>query len=465
MREKTLLLGLSFLLLGGCSMAPKYNRPDVPVPKAWPESTAVEAGSAAAPGAADLAWREFFTDTSLRFVIELALVHNRDLRIAALNVEKARALYRIQRSNLLPSVAAAAGADDYRVPEQMTSDGDSYTVAQYSVLGTISWELDLFGRVRSLKAKALNQFFATAQARTAVKISLVAAVAENYLTLAADQEALRLAQATLEAQKTSYDLIQKSRDAGVSSDLVLRQSQSQVEAARVDVARYTGLVAVDKNALNLLVGTAVSADLLPDGLGTVGELKDVSAGLDSEVLLRRPDILAAEFLLKGANANIGAARAAFFPRISLTAAAGTVGPELSSLFESGTGSWSFVPQIVAPIFAGGSLTASLKAAKVDRSIAVAQYEKTIQSAFREVSDALVRRITFASQLDAQMALVSALDESYRLSDARYKAGIDSYLGVLVTQRSLYDAQRGLVAIRLARQANQVALFKVLGGGI
>jgi len=465
MREKTLLLGLSFLLLGGCSMAPKYNRPDVPVPKAWPESAAVEAGSAGAPGAANLAWREFFTDTSLRFVIELALVHNRDLRIAALNVEKARALYRIQRSNLLPGVAAAAGANDYRVPEQMTSDGDSYTVAQYSVLGTVSWELDLFGRVRSLKAKALNQFFATAQARTAAQISLVAAVAENYLTLAADQEALRLAQATLEAQKTSYDLIQKSRDAGVSSDLVLRQSQSQVEAARVDVARYTGLVAVDKNALNLLVGTAVSADLLPDGLGTVGELKDVYAGLDSEVLLRRPDILAAEFQLKGTNANIGAARAAFFPRISLTAAAGTVGPELSSLFESGTGSWSFVPQIVAPIFAGGSLAANLKAAKVDRDIAVALYEKAIQSAFREVSDALVRRIAFVSQLDGQEALVDALGESYRLSEARYKAGIDSYLGVLVTQRSFYDAQRGLVAIRLARQVNQVELFKAVGGGI
>jgi outer membrane protein, multidrug efflux system len=322
-----------------------------------------------------------------------------------------------------------------------------------------------FGRIRSLKAKALNQFFATAQARSAAQISLVAAVAENYLTLAADQEALRLAQATLETQKTSYEMIKKTREAGVASDLALRQSQSLVEAARVDVARYAGLVAVDKNALNALVGAAVSADLLPDGLGSVGELKDISAGLDSGILLRRPDILAAEYALKGANANIGAARAAFFPRISLTAAAGTVGPDLASLFESGTGSWSFVPQIVAPIFAGGSLAANLKVAKVDRAIAVAQYEKAIQSAFREVSDALTRRAAIASQLEAQQALVNALDESYRLSEARYKEGIDGYLGVLVTQRALYDAERGLVSTRLARQANQVALFKVMGGGI
>jgi outer membrane protein, multidrug efflux system len=465
MRNKILLTGLSLLILGGCSMAPKYNRPDAPVSGTWPESAGVKADAATAPAAADLAWREFFTDPDLRSVIELALAGNRDLRIAALNVEKARALYRIQRSNLLPSAAAAAGADNYRVPEQMSTTGTAYTVEQYSVLGTASWELDLFGRIRSLKAKALNQFFATAQARAAAQISLVAAVAENYLTLAADQEALRLAQATLEAQKASYDMIQKSRDAGISSDLVLRQSQSQVEAARVDVARYTGLVAVDKNALRFLVGAAVSDDLMPDGLGTVGEMKDISAGLDSGVLLRRPDILAAEYELKSANANIGAARAAFFPRISLTAAAGTLAPGLSALFESGTGTWSFTPQIVTPIFAGGSLAANLKVAKVDRDISVAQYEKAIQAAFREVSDALARRLALVNQLDAQEALVNALDESYRLSDARYKAGIDNYLGVLVTQRSLYDAQRGLVSTRLARQANQVALFKVLGGGI
>jgi len=459
MRNKIFSLALAVLLLGGCTMIPKYNRPESPVPAALP------AGSSAAPAAADLAWREFFTDPGLRAVIEMALENNRDLRIAALNVEKTQALYRIQRASLYPSVAAAAGADNYRLPQQMSSTGNPQTIEQWSVLGTASWEIDLFGRLRSLKAKALNQFLATVEARKAAQISLVAAVADGYLMLAADREALDLAQATLEAQKTSYDLILKSRDAGVTSDLTLRQAQSQVEAARVDVARYTGLVATDTNALNLLAGKPIPDDSLPGGLNSLAELKDISAGLDSGILLQRPDILAAEYQLKGANANIGAARAAFFPRISLTAAAGSLAPELSHLFQDGTGYWNYAPQIVQPIFAGGSLVANLRVAKVDRDIAVAQYEKAIQTAFREVSDALVRRQALVNQLDAQQSLVNALDESYRLSDARYKEGIDSYLGVLVSQRSLYDAQRGLVSTRLAQRSNQIALFKVLGGGL
>lgn len=460
MRSKIFVLSLIALLLGGCTMIPKYHRPEAPVPAALPGSVA-----AAAPAAADLAWREFFTDPGLRAVIELALANNRDLRIAALNVEKMQALYRIQRSSLYPGAAAAAGSDNYRIPRQMSTSGSAYTVEQYSVMGTASWEIDLFGRLRSLKARALNQFLATVEGRKAAEISLVAAVADGYLMLAADREALRLALATLETQRASYDLIARSREAGVASDLTLRQSQSQVEAARVEVAIYTGFVATDINALNLLAGEQVAAEALPAGLADVAELEDISTGLDSAVLLQRPDIVAAEYLLKGANANIGAARAAFFPRISLTGAAGALAPALSHLFESGTGSWSYAPQIVQPIFAGGSLAANLKAAKVDRAIAVAEYEKAIQTAFREVSDALALRSTLMEQLDAQESLVNALDESYRLSEARYKEGIDSYLGVLVTQRSLYDAQRGLVSTRLVRRTNQVALFKVLGGGL
>jgi len=464
MRSKTLILGLSALLLGGCTLMPKYHRPESPVPATLPASAATRAGSPTTPLATDLGWREFFTDTRLRSVIELALANNRDLQIAALNVDKVRAAYRIQRASLLPSLAASAGADNYRVPDQM-SDNGPYEVAQYSIQGSVSWEIDLFGRLRSLRKKALNQYFATDQARAATQMSLVAAVAEGYLALAADQENLRLSQATLDAQRASYDLIRQSRDAGVASDLTLRQSQSQVEAARVNVAQYTGLVAIDQNALNVLAGIPVPADLLPTGLDAVGEVKDVSAGLTSEILLRRPDILAAEYQLKGANASIGAARAAFFPRISLTAAAGIIAPDVSTIFDAGSGAWSFKPQVVQPIFAGGSLVAGLKVAKVDRQIAVAQYEKAIQVAFREVSDALVRRATLVEQLDAQQALVNALDESYRLADARYKEGVDNYLGVLVSQRSLFDAQRGLVATRLARRANQIALFKVLGGGV
>jgi multidrug efflux system outer membrane protein len=469
--NKIISLGIAALLLGGCTMIPKYQRPEAPVPAALPGGTAAPAGAAAAsattglPAASELAWQEFFTDPGLRAVIELALANNRDLRIAALNVDRMQAFYRIQRSNLYPSVAAVAGAESTGIPRQMSSTDESYTVGQYSVLGTASWELDLFGRLRSQNAKALDQFLATVEGRKATQISLVAAVANGYLLLAADRESLDLARATLEAQKTSYDLIQKSRDAGVASDLTLSQAQSQVEAARVDVARYSGFVATDINALNLLAGTQVPGELLPGGLAAVAELRDISAGLDSEILLQRPDIVAAEYRLKGANANIGAARAAFFPRISLTGALGTLAPGLSNLFQSGTGAWSYSAQIAQPIFAGGALKANLKGAKVDRDIAVAEYEKAIQTAFRETGDALALRSTLVDQLDAQQSLVGALDKSYRLSEALFKEGIDSYLGVLINQRSLYLAQRSLVATRLARRSNQVTLYKVLGGGL
>ncbi len=461
MRKTTILIGLAALLLsGGCTMIPRYQRPDSPVPASLPGTPL----TADAP-AGDLAWQKFFTGKNLQSLIELALSHNRDLRIAALNVEKLQAAYRIQRAGLLPGLSATAGAENYRVPERMTSDDQGYNVAQYSIRGAVSWEIDLFGRLRSLRKKALNQFLASDQARNATRISLLAAVADSYLNLAADREILKLAQATLEAQKASYELIRQSRDAGLSSDLSLYQSQSQVEAARADVARYSGLVALDRNALNLLVGTAVGDELLPDGLTAITELQDISTGLESDILLRRPDIRAAEFQLQSVNANIGAARAAFFPRISLTAAIGTVAPELSSLFETGTGSWTFAPQIVQPLFNGGSLLANLKAAKVDRDIAVAQYEKSIQTAFREVSDALARRTALVEQLAAQQSLVEALERSYNLSSARFNEGVDSYLGVLVSQRSFYDGQRALIATRLARLSNQVALYKVLGGGI
>jgi len=270
---------------------------------------------------------------------------------------------------------------------------------------------------------------------------------------------------TLEAQQASYELIRATRDAGIASDLDLRQSQSQVEAARVNVAAYTGAVAVDRNALELLVGAPLAPDLLPDEFGAVTDPRGISAGLSSDVLLCRPDILAAEHRLRAANANIGAARAAFFPRISLTASYGTQGPELSDLFAAGTRTWTFVPQIVAPLFASGSLLANLKVSKVDREIAVALYEKAIQTAFAEVSDALTLRTTLVAQREAQEALVVALEETWRLYDARYQAGIDSYLGVLVAQQALFNAQKGEVNVRLAEQANLVTLYKVLGGGV
>jgi multidrug efflux system outer membrane protein len=398
-------------------------------------------------------------------VIELALANSRDLRVAMLNVEKVRAAYRIQRASLLPTVGAMAGASAERVPGKMTDDDEAFTTEVYTAaFGISDWEIDFFGRVRSLRKSALEQYLATEQAARAARLALVAAVAQTYLAVAADTDGLRLSKGTLEAQQASLALIQKSRDLGVASDLELSQIRSQVEAARAEVARYTALLAIDRNALAVLVGTPIGAELLPDGLAAVSAPRPVRSGLSSEVLLRRPDILAAEHQLRSANASIGAARAAFFPRISLTAGVGSVSTELSDLLGSGTGTWSFAPQILAPLFTGGANMARLKASKLDRDIAVARYEKAIQQAFAEVQNALTLQTTLVAQRNAQEALVQALETTHRLSDARFEAGLDSYLAVLVAQRALFAAQQGLVAVRLAEQANRVTLYKVLGGG-
>ena len=463
MNRRLIPLLLASLLMGGCTMIPKYERPAQPVPDAWADGA--PAKGEPAPTAADLRWQDFFTDARLRALIDLALANNRDLRVATLNIDRMRALYRIQRSDLYPTIGVQAVGNRYRTPEKMADSGVAKTASVYTVeVGLASWELDFFGRIRSLNARSLEQYLATEEARRAAQTSLVAGVAAGYLALAADGENLRLARVTLEAQQSSYELIRETRDAGLASDLDLRQAQSQVEAARVNVAAFTGAVAVDQHALQLVVGSPVGPELLPERFETVTDPKGVAAGLPSDVLLRRPDILAAEHLLRGANANIGAARAAFFPRISLTATFGTQGPQLSDLFGPGTTSWSVVPQIVAPLFASGSLLANLKVSEVDREIAVAQYEKAIQGAFAEVSDALTLRTTLVAQREAQEALVVALDETWRLYDARYQAGIDSYLGVLVAQQALFNAQKGEVSVRLAEQANLVTLYKVLGGG-
>jgi len=455
-------LGLSIslgTLFTACDLSPKYTRPTAPVPQNLPDSTA----SAGAPAPAELHWQDYFTDPGMQSVIKLAIDNNRDMRIASLNVEKAQALYRIQRSNMTPTMGIRGSGNKYRQPEKMNG-GTAKIIEQDSVnVGVLSWELDFFGRLRSLRKQAMNQYLATEQAKAAAQISLVGTVAQSYFTYAADQENLDLAQRTFDAQKAYYDLIHQSNELGVASELDLRQAQSQMESARVDVARFRGLVAMDLNALELVVGTSVPAGQLPKGLSAIAPLKDVSAGLSSDVLLRRPDILRTEYQLKAANANIGAARAAFFPNVSLTAGIGTMSPEFSSLFTSGTGTWSFTPQINLPLFAGGSLWANLKVAKTDRDIAVAQYESAVQTAFREVADGLVRRSTYVEQLDAQRALVESLETTYRLSDLRYKEGLDGYLGVLVAQRSLYSAQQGWVATRLANQINQITLYKALGG--
>ena len=449
-------------------MAPKYTRPEAPVPAAWPQGPAYKevGGAAPAKAVADIPWQEFFVDPKLRKLIALALDNNRDLRVAALNIERSRAQYQIQRSDLFPKVDANASATYQRIAEDFSGLGISLDIHQYNVgLGISSYELDLFGRVRSLKDQALEQFFATGQARRSVQISLVAEVAANYLTLAADRELLKLAKDTLTSQQTSYQLVRSRYESGISSALDLHQAQTSVDTARVDIARYTTFVAQDENALNLVVGSRVPAELLPAAFSeTLTALKDLQPDLPSDVLLVRPDILQAEHLLKGANANIGAARAAFFPRITLVSSVGLGSDDLSGLFKSGAFVYKVAPQISLPIFNAGSNRANLKVAEVDRDIAVAQYEKAIQNAFREVADALAQRGTIDDQLKAQQSLTDATSESYRLSKARYEKGVDSYLNVLDSQRSLYGAQQSLISVRLSRFANLVTLYKVLGGG-
>ncbi len=400
----------------------------------------------------------------LQTIIATALQNNRDLRVAALNVERARAMYRVQRAELYPTVQTDASAIRQRVMLSGAKTSGMVTLESYGVnLGVSSWELDFFGRIRSLAQSALEEYFATAEARRSAQILLVSEVANAYLTLAADRENLKLAQSTLESQQAAYDVIRRRFEVGISPELDLRQVQTRVDAARVDVARYTEMAAQDENALNLLAGSPVPADTVPKALSLVKPLPDVSPGMSSEVLLRRPDILQAEHVLKGANANIGAARAAFFPRISLTTALGTASGDLSGLFQSGSAVWSYAPRIVLPIFDARTWS-GLKVTEVDKEIALTQYEKAIQSAFREVADALAKRGTVGDQLAAQQSLVDASAKTYQLSNARYEKGIDIYLNVLDAQRSLYSAQQGLIAIRLAKLANQVRMYAVLGGG-
>jgi outer membrane protein, multidrug efflux system len=470
MNRKLFLLPIVIVFfLGGCTMAPKYTRPDAPVPSKWPTGAAYiyyieNAADDATPLASTLSWREFITDKRLQEVIETALKNNRDLRVAVLNVEKASALYGIGRASLLPSVNAAGSWYKDRVPADLSSTGSAMTSERYDVnLGIISWEIDFFGRIRSLKDQALEQYLATEQALRSSQILLTSTVAQAYLALAADREALQLVLKTLEAQEAAYKLIRKRYDVGMISELDLRRAQSQVEVARGDVARYTQLVAQDENGLNLLAGSPLRQELLPQDLTSVSTPGNISPGLSSELLLRRPDVIAAEHQLKAANANIGAARATFFPRISLTAAAGTASAELSGLFKSESGAWSFTPQIIMPIFDARTWFA-YDVTKIEKEIFIAQYEKAIQAAFREVADALAEKNMVKQRIVAQQSLVDALAEAYRLSVARYTKGVDSYLSVLDAQRSLYSAQQGLIMLRLTQTNNLISLYKTLGGG-
>jgi len=449
--------------LSACTMAPRYERPALPVGSSWPAGAPQEAQAASA---ATRAWREVFTDPRLQQVIDLALAQNRDLRVAVLNIEQAKAQYQIQRSGLLPGLNASLSGPQARSSSELTLPNAKRESGSYSAtVGLAAYELDLFGRVRSLSEAALQSYFAVEENRRAAQISLISEVASAYLTLAADEDLLGLASDTLKTREDSSFLIRKRFEAGAASQLEARQAETLLEQARTDVAASTARVAQDRNALRLLVGAEVPAELLPTGgLATIRPLEDLPAGTPSEVLLNRPDVLSAEHALKGRNANIGAARAAFFPRISLTGATGSASGELGGLFANGTGAWSFTPSISLPIFSGGANVANLRGAEAGRDIAVAQYEKTIQTAFREVSDALAVQATANDRVASQERLVAAANDSQRLSGARYERGVDGYLTLLDAQRTAYAARQSLIATRLVRETNLVTLYRTLGGG-
>lgn len=464
-KYRLLVPAVAAVLIGGCSMAPKYVRPDAPVPATMPSGPAYKQ-TPAVPGeiaASDLPWQEFLADPRLQKVMATALVNNRDLRIAVANVERVHALYGIQEAELLPTVNATASGSKQGLPADLSGTGKRATVRQYGAGLAGSWELDFFGKIRSLTDAALEDFLASQEARRSAQISLVSSVANAYLALAADRENLAIAQTTLQSQQDAYDLVRRRYERGLSPELDLYRAQTQVDTARRGVARFTQIVAQDQNALNLLVGSPVPDDLLPEDLAHVLPPRDIPAGVSSAVLLQRPDILEAEHRLKAANANIGAARAAFFPTISLTGSAGTASSELSGLFKSGSGAWSYGPQISMPIF-DPRVWSAAKLTKADQKIALAQYEKAIQSGFKEVADVLAVRGTVDQEVAAQESLVQANSDTYRISSIRYVKGVDSYLAVLDAQRSLYASQQALVEVRLQRLANQVRLYAALGGG-
>ncbi|MFZ3140317.1 efflux transporter outer membrane subunit [Polaromonas sp.] len=461
------LLALSAAaLLAGCSMIPAYERPAAPVAADWPAlgTTAAAGTTGNGVAAADIEWQNFFSDPRLRQLIDASLRNNRDLRVAVLNIEQARAQFQIRRADQYPTVSAAAAGS-----RQPSSSGDSITSTYTAGLAMTAYEFDFFGRVASLKEAALAQYLATEEGRKTTQISLIAAVANNYLSLLADEELIAITRQTLATREDSFRLSKLRFDNGVSSELDVRQAESLIESARVSLAQLVRQRALDQNALVLLLGQPATGDLavaLPagKGLADMPMMVDVPAGLPSDLLTRRPDVRQAEQLLMASNANIGAARAAFFPKISLTASAGSASSHLSDLFKSGSFGWTLAPQLLLPIFDAGRNRAGLDSASAGRDIAVAQYEKSIQTAFREVADALAGRATLGEQLRAQQAQANAEGVRFKLSDLRYRNGIASQLDLLDAQRSLFTAQQAVVQTRLAQLQSQVTLYKTLGGG-
>lgn len=458
--KHTALAAALLAALSGCSLIPNYQQPASPVAAQW-DTVDTQHSAVVLPD-----WREFFQDQQLQSLIETALHNNRDMRIAALNVDAFRAQYRIQRSARFPSVDAGGGANRQRIPGNMNPAGNDSTInSQYSAdLGITAWELDLFGRLGSLRDQALKTYFASEQAQRSTQLSLIASVATAWLSLQADQEALQLVRDTLATYEDSLRLVERSYDAGVASLLEVQQARTSTSSARVSLAQFERQSAQSRNALNLLLGGEPDIDISTPVPLKHFKFAELPVGLPADLLQRRPDILQAEYELKAANANIGAARAAFFPSISLTATAGSLSPDLSGLFDSGSGSWLFKPSINLPIFNAGRLRANLDYSEIQKDIRVASYEKAIQTAFQEVADGLSNRMTYKQQLIAHDELVQSGEEYYTLADRRFIEGIDNQLTRLDAQRLLFDAQQQRISTHFAQLASEINLYKALGGG-
>lgn len=458
---KRLALTALAVLLGGCaSMAPPYERPAAPVAASFPEAAqaAAQAGASSTQPASDLDWQQFFVDPRLKALIGLSLKNNRDLRIAVLNVERVRAQYQVQRSEEFPTLFL--GGTALFQPNADGKGNNSFYTAGLNVTG---YELDLFGRVRSLTDAALQQYFASEEGRKAAQISLIGTLANTYLTLLADDAQLDVARKTLQTREEGYRLLKLKFDNGALSDYDLAQAVTLVEGAKAAVALLQRQRMQDENALVQLVGEPLPASLpAPLPLDQQGLLANLPAGLPSALLERRPDVRQAEHQLQAANANIGAAKAAFFPTITLTGSIGLASADLGGLFDNRA--WQFLPRITLPIFDGGYNQANLEVSQATRDIAVAQYERSIQVAFREVADALAGRATYSEQLRAQQAQAAAEQKRSALAELRFRNGIASFLDVLDAQRALFQTQQATILVQAAQQQNLVTLYKVLGGG-
>lgn len=463
MSRKSVLIVSAVALLGGCTLMPKYDRPAPPVSESW-LNTSAKTNASNVP-AAELDWTQFFDDPRLQRLITLALENNRDLRIAALRVEEFRARYRIERAALFPGVEGHAIYSRQRFSGAAANFLGGTTLSTYNLNIGAAYEIDLFGRIRSLKKEALERYFATEEARKSAQIALISEVATEYLTQLRLREAKGIANQTLKTVETSYNLIKRSFEAGVASELDLRTAEGQVQTVRVNSANFLQMLAQSENALVELVGSPFPADL-PEGKVFAQQqlLNLVPSDVPSEILQRRPDVLAAEHTLKAANADIGAARAAFFPRILLTGSAGTASARLSDLFTGPAGTWSFSPQITVPIFEAGSTRAKVNVAKVTKKIEIANYEKTIQTAFREVADALAIRAILDDKVKAQEILLQAQQKRFDLTTARYNQGVDNFVDVLLAQQDLYAAQQNLLTSQASRLLNAIELYRSLGGG-